>query len=166
MTPPTDGEGDVTLRQLRPDDFHSIVGLAETWWGYPIGPFFHRVYFDHFFSTSFVAERDGAIVGFLVGLLSPSQPTVGYCHLIAVDPTQRGGGIGRRLYDAFADIARRDGRTTLTAISRPSNRASIAFHRALGFDLDPGDGIEDGLPVRTNYNWDGGARVVLIKPLT
>jgi ribosomal protein S18 acetylase RimI-like enzyme len=165
MTSPTANDPSVTLRQLRPDDYRPIVSLAEDWWGYPIGPFFHRIYFDHFYSTSLVAERNGAIVGFLVGLFSPSQPTVAYCHLIAVDPAQRGAGTGRRLYDAFADDARRDGRATLSAISRPSNRTSIAFHLAIGFHIHPGDAIEDGVPVHSGYNWDGAARVVLVKAL-
>jgi GNAT superfamily N-acetyltransferase len=155
----------VSIRQLHPDDFEPIVAVADDWWGRPVRRLFLRLFFDHFFSTSFVAELQGRPVGFLIGFLSPSQAEVAYCHLIAVDTTQRGQGIGRRLYDALFEIALRDGRSEVRAITIPANGPSIAFHRSLGFTLEPGDGDEDGIPVHHGYSWDGTPRVVLTKTL-
>jgi predicted GNAT superfamily acetyltransferase len=155
----------VSIRQLRSDDFEPIVAVADDWWGRPVGPLFHRLFFDHFSSTSFVAEQQGRLVGFLIGFLSPSQAEVGYCHLIAVDATQRGQGVGRRLYDAFFELALRDGRSEIRAITSPTNGPSIAFHRSLGFTVEPGDGEKFGIPVHRGYSWDGTPRVVLVKTL-
>jgi GNAT superfamily N-acetyltransferase len=156
----------VTLRHLRPDDFPAVVAVADEWWdGRQMAPLFHRLYFDHFGSTSFVAERDGRIVGFLIGFLSPSQPAVAYSHLVAVDPAERGQGIGRRLYDTFTELARHDGRQEIHAICVPSNKTSIAFHRGIGFQIVPGDAVEDGVSVHTGYRWDGAARVRLLKSI-
>jgi GNAT superfamily N-acetyltransferase len=156
---------DVSIRQLHRDDFEPIVAVADDWWGRPVRPLFHRLFFDHFSSTSFVAEQQGRLVGVLIGFLSPSQAEVAYCHLIAVDATQRGRGIGRRLYDAFFEIALRDRRSEIHAITIPANGPSIAFHQSLGFTIEPGDGEKFGIPVHHAYSWDGTPRVVLVKTL-
>jgi predicted GNAT superfamily acetyltransferase len=155
----------VTIRQLGSDDFEAIVAVANDWWGRPMEPLFHRLLFDHFSSTSFVAEQQGEMAGFLIGFLSPSQPTVAYCHLMAVDPSRRGQGIGRRLYDAFCELALRGGRSVIQAVTTPANRGSIAFHLNLGFAIEPGDGKEGGVPVSRGYSSDGASRVVLVKDI-
>jgi predicted GNAT superfamily acetyltransferase len=55
--------------------------------------------------------------------------------------------LGRQLYRRFATIARQHGRTLLRAETGSFNRASIAFHARLGFDVEPGDEIVDGVPI-------------------
>lgn len=43
---------------------------------------------------------------------------------------------GRRdLYGRFFDVAGRDGRTEVWAVTSPVNERSIAFHRAMGFTV-------------------------------
>ena len=51
------------------------------------------------------------------------------------------------MYERFFDDARSAGRHEIRAITWPGNRASIAFHRALGFEIElveviPGDEAE------------------------
>ena len=49
-----------------------------------------KLFFVHFRDTSFVAERDGELAGFLVGFLSQSEPEEAYVHFVGVSPAERG----------------------------------------------------------------------------
>ena len=53
----------------------------------------------HFCQTSFVAEQDGHVVGFVVGFVSQSYPDEGYIHFVGVHPGLRKGGLGHLLYE-------------------------------------------------------------------
>lgn len=122
------------LRSLTPDDYEPILSVVDAWWGRPIAGSLPRLFFDHFHTTSFVASTDAVpLAGFLVGFLSPSVITDAYIHFVGVSPDARGEGVGRRLYEAFFDLAAADGRTRVTAITATVNERSIAFHRAMGF---------------------------------
>jgi hypothetical protein len=56
-----------TLRNLKPDDYHPIINIANDWWGgRPIADILLRVFFEHFQPMSFVLEEDGAIEGVAV----------------------------------------------------------------------------------------------------
>jgi ribosomal protein S18 acetylase RimI-like enzyme len=121
------------IRTARPDDYDAIAALVEDWWGRPILPALPRLFLDHFHRTSFVAESAHGLDGFLIGLLSPSQPDEAYIHFIGVAPVARRGGLARTLYTGFFELARHEGRTVVRAVTAPVNEASIAFHRSMGF---------------------------------
>lgn len=123
------------IRAARPDDYDAIVRVVDKWWGRPVATAIPRLFLDHFFTTSAVAESNGQLVGFLVGFMSPSSPTDAYIHFVGVHPTLRGKGLARELYERFFDAARADGRTSVHAITAARNRQSIAFHRRMGFDV-------------------------------
>ena len=113
-----------------------------------------KLFFVHFRDTSFVAERDGRIVGFLCGFRSQTHADEAYIHFVGVDPTERRSGLGRALYERFfAAVAPR---TLVRAVTSPVNERSVAFHRALGFDVE-----------RVDEDYDGRAeaRVLLAKRL-
>ena len=154
------------VRAMRPDDFAAVTAVVEDWWGgRPVRGLLPRLFFDHFCTTSLVAERGGELAGFLVGFLSPAHPAEAYCHVIGIRPAVRGSGLGRKLYGQFFDLVRADGRHVVRAITAPVNTASIAFHRSLGFELEPGDTEVGGVPVHTRYDLDGGDRVLFVKRL-
>jgi hypothetical protein len=44
-------------------------------------------------------------------------------------------------------------------VTSPVNIRSIAFHRAMGFAIEPGDADIDGIAVATDYDGKGGDRV-------
>ena len=98
-------------------------------------PILPRLFLDLFASTSLVAEGDAGPAGFLVGVLSPSDPTEAYVHFVGVAPAMRGTGLGRALYERFVALATADGRVVVRALTSPVNTASVAFHRALGFSV-------------------------------
>ena len=57
-----------------------------------------KLFFIHFRETSFVAERNGELAGFLVGFLSQSEPNAAYVHFVGPGPAARGTGLARDLY--------------------------------------------------------------------
>ncbi|GEB53020.1 MULTISPECIES: GNAT family N-acetyltransferase [Streptomyces] len=123
-----------TVRTARPEDYDSVIAVVDDWWGRTASRDLTRVFVDHFFATSLIAERpDGSLGGFLIGFLSPSQPEYAYVHFAGVAPGLRRTGLGRELYERFFARAREDGRTVVKAITSPVNSRSIAFHTALGF---------------------------------
>jgi predicted GNAT superfamily acetyltransferase len=146
----------VTVRSATPGDFDPIVAVVDDWWGRPISHNLSRLFLDHFAGTSLVAELDGTLVGFLIGFLSPDQPTHAYVHFVGVNPESRRTGLARHLYELFFDIARAGHRTVVHAITAPVNTRSIAFHSALGFECSA--------PV-ADYDGPGVDRVVFTRQL-
>ena len=72
-------------------------------------------------------------------------------HFVGVDPAQRGSGLGRDLYQRFFDAVAP--RSVVRAVTAPVNERSVAFHRAIGFEVDRVD--ED-------YDGRGQSRVLLV----
>lgn len=127
------GAAGATIRTARPGDYDAVAEVVDQWWGRPVLPVLPRLFLDLFWSTSLIAEDGPQLLGFLVGVLSPSDPAEAYVHFLGVRPTARGLGLGRRLHDRFAELARADGRTVVRAVTSPFNEQSIAFHRTVGF---------------------------------
>jgi predicted GNAT superfamily acetyltransferase len=144
------------LRAARPDDYAAIVSVVDEWWGRPMAHMMPRLFLDHFHATSLVAEREGALAGFLIGFHSPSQPARAYVHFVGVAPDERRTGLARRLYTAFFDAAIHHGCTTVNSITGPANTGSIAFHRAMGF------AVRGPVP---DYDGPGADRMVFSRPL-
>jgi uncharacterized protein len=120
--------------------------------------------------TTLVAEAEGRIGGFLLGLVEDTDygslnyrwfcerhPAFAYIDRIAVDAGFQGSGIGARLYEALEAYV--NGQRPVLACevnSLPPNPGSLRFHKRLGF-------VEAGEQV-----FEPGAKAVvyLIKPLT
>ena len=87
----------VQIRQIRPSDYQSVISVVDSWWnGRRMADLLPHLFFEHFADTSFAAERDGELVGFLVGFLSQSRPGEAYIHFAGVHPAERGRGLGRQ----------------------------------------------------------------------
>ena len=154
------------IRPLRPSDHDPVIAVIDEWWGgRPMAQMLPRLFFDHFTDTSFAADRDGALAGFLVGFVSPAQPGEAYIHFVGVDPGERSQGLGRRLYGAFFDAARARRCTRVRAVTSPVNTGSVAFHRRMGFRLEPGDAHVGDVPVATGYDGPGQDRVRFVRDL-
>ncbi len=122
-----------------------------------MAPMLPKLFFLHFEGTSFVAEDDeGRLAGFLVGFHSQSDASDSYVHFVGVAPEHRGSGLGRDLYERFFDAARAAERSTVRCVTSPANETSIAFHQALGFEIDR---------IATDYDGPGEDRVLLVKRL-
>ena len=129
---------DIRLRTATAADYDRLIAVVDDWWGRPIRHALGRVFLDHFYATSTVAEdEEGALAGFLIGFLSPSRPDAAYIHFVGVHPSLRGQGLARLLYERFFALAEANGRPLVSAITGPQNAGSIAFHTAMGFTVSP-----------------------------
>jgi ribosomal protein S18 acetylase RimI-like enzyme len=161
---------DPRIRNLREEDYPFLRSVVNDWWaGRQIADLMPRFLFQHFQATGFAAVADGVpprIVGFLIGFVSPTHPEQAYIHLVGVDPTYRGKGLGRALYYRFFETARGFGCRYVRCITTPTNTVSIEFHRRMGFVVEPGDAVTAaGVAVRSNYSGVGRDRVCFIKDL-
>ena len=123
-----------------------------------MAPILPKLFFIHFEGTSFVAEDpDGELLGFVCGFLSQTADDEAYIHFIGVTPEDRGDGLGRALYERFFEAARASGRTSVRCVTSPVNQGSLAFHEAMGFQVER---------VVEDYEGPGEDRVLLVKQLT
>jgi phosphoribosylamine--glycine ligase len=88
----------VRFRPAREDEFLDIQGFVSgcpPLEAYP--QHVYRILLRHFGSCSFVAERRGRVLGFVLGLVSHRHPGTYFLWQIGVAPDQQGTGLGTRL---------------------------------------------------------------------
>jgi ribosomal protein S18 acetylase RimI-like enzyme len=146
----------VLIRSAEPSDYGRVIEVVDAWWGgRQMAAMLPKLFFVHFADTSFVAEDDGELAGFLVGFRSQTFDDEAYVHFVGVDPFRRAAGLGRELYERFfASVAPR---TIVRAVTSPVNENSLAFHRAVGFEVERVD---------ESYDGRGEPRVLLVKRLS
>ena len=122
------------IRHAEAHDYKAIISTLAEWWGRRwMAQMLPKLFFVHFCPTSFVAEQDGLIVGFVVDFVSQSYPDEGYIHFVGVHPDFRKTVLGHQLYECVFEAMRRCGCGTVRCVTSPSNKGSIAFHLRLGF---------------------------------
>ena len=157
---------DLTIRNVEPSDYQRVISVLNDWWGgRNMSDMLPKLFFVHFRSTSFVAEREGKIVGFLIGFLSQTFPDQAYIHFAGVHPDYRRKRLAEKLYKHFFEIVREHGCKIVRSVTSPVNKCSIAFHLRIGFSIEPGDMLVEGISVAENYDGCGGDRVLFVKPL-
>ncbi len=161
--------GSLTFRRPVEADHRRLVAVVDEWWGgRHLSHLLPRLWLQFFTGTSWIAERsDAALAGFLIGFVSPDDPTVAYVHMIATNPNLRHGGLGRELYQRFFDDVAARGVREVRAITWAGNRVSIGFHTAIGFRVDDGPGTQHlyGTTAYPDYEGDGRDMVVFRKRL-
>jgi len=143
------------IRGIAKPDYDYIVSILDRWWGGPSGERASPVFFYELGRDALIAEEDGELVGFLLGFVAPTDPPVGYVHLVGIHPDWRRRGVGQRLYEEFTTRCREGGVHRLKAITTVGNEGSVRFHEALGFAAQ-----EDH-----DYAGAGRARIVFTKDL-
>jgi phosphinothricin acetyltransferase len=133
----------VTIRPARADDLPAVAsiynaGIAErlaTFETRPREPDELAGWLDDG-RPFLVAERDGAVVGW-----AGAGPYSDRCvyegvgeHAVYVHPGARGAGLGRDLLDALSRASEQAGLYKLTSRIFADNAASLAVHRAAGFE--------------------------------
>jgi ribosomal protein S18 acetylase RimI-like enzyme len=162
-----DGLDGITFRRPTEDDYTPIIRVVDDWWGgRNLSKLLPRLWLQHFTGTSWIAETaDGRIAGFLIGFLSPDHPDTAYCHMIATSPNLRRAGLGAALYERFFGDARAAGRSQVKAVTWPGNRISLAFHRAIGFEIAKSPGSQNlyGTPSQAEYDFDREDRALMVR---
>jgi len=152
------------IRNIRPADYPSIIAVLDDWWGgRKMSDMLPRLFFVHFQETSLIAEQDSRIAGFLVGFLSQTFENEAYIHFVGVHPDHRTQGVGRRLYERFFKIVRKNGCDLVRCVTAPINKGSIAFHTSMGFRAEPQGTQMDGIPFYPDYDGSGEHRVLFVK---
>jgi ribosomal protein S18 acetylase RimI-like enzyme len=155
------------IRHAEPSDYDLIISTLNEWWGgRTVSNMLPRLFFVHFRGTSFVAEERGEIIGFLAGFLSQTFPDEAYVHFAGVRPDSQKQGVGLALYERFFETVEQHGRTIVRCVTSPVNKASIAFHTRIGFQIEPQDTIADGVAVYRNYDGQTKDRVLFVKRLS
>ena len=157
---------DVSIRNARPSDHEKVISVMPEWWGgRDLATSVLKVFFIHFSNTTFIAEINNELVGFLVGFMSQSEENVGYVHFAGVHPKLRKSGIGRLLVEKFYEVCKKNNRTIVKSCTSPINKLSINFHQKMGYTIEPGDGNIDGVPVTLDYLGKDNPKVLFKKEL-
>ena len=145
-------------------DFDQILTDFIDFWGDERTRSLHNpVFLYEFGNTAYVAKEGNKVLGYLLGLFSQTAP-VAYVKFVGVRRSYQKRGIARRLYEHFVKYAKTQGCKELKAITSPTNKVSIAFHRSIGMEL-LGEPNEEGIPVVKNYSGPGIDRVVFLKKI-
>ncbi|WP_103108621.1 GNAT family N-acetyltransferase [Brevibacillus reuszeri] len=152
------------IRNANEQDYTKIISVINDWWGgRQMSDMLPKLFFVHFQPTSFVMEAEGEIIAFLIGFLSQTNPEEAYIHFVGVHPERRGDGVGKELYQMFFQEVKKRGCHTVRCITSPVNKGSIHFHGKMGFEVEAGDKVADGVWVTTNYDGRGNDRVQFVK---
>lgn len=152
----------VSIRNACPSDYSPIISVLDAWWGRRrMSDMLPRLFFTHFYETSFIAELDSKIIGFL----SQSNLEEAYIHFVGIHPEFRKQGIGGTLYRQFFQTAQEFGRTRIKCVTSPVNKSSIAYHLRMGFEAEPSETQEDGVPYHLDYDGIAEHRVLFVKHL-
>lgn len=124
------------IRAAVPRDFLAVAALDRVAWGddpvdafIPDGEHVWRLWCEH--ALTFVAEREGEIVGAAVAFLCLDGR---YClHKIFVSADCRGAGVGSELMRAILARIDEDGAETFLTVN-PVNEAAQTVYRRWGFE--------------------------------
>jgi predicted GNAT superfamily acetyltransferase len=156
----------VIIRSARGSDYKEVISVINDWWGgRQMAEMLPKLFFVHFQDTCFVVEDEGNIIAFLIGFISQTYPNEAYIHFVGVHPEHRKLGVADRLYKIFFDKVKEQGCNKVRCITSPVNKVSIAFHTRMGFEIETGNGEEDGISVTREYDGKDGDRVLFVKSL-
>lgn len=116
----------------------------------------------YFGDTSVVAERDGAVVGFISGFTIPEHPDTLFVWQVGVHPDHHGAGIATRMLMALLQRPSAADKRYIETTVTPSNAASLGLFNGaarrlgtvceesgrFGRELFPGEGHEEEIVFR------------------
>lgn len=152
------------FRYVKSSDYYVISPLINDWWGgRQMSDMLPKLFFDHFSNTSFIVEKEGEMIGFLIGFFSQVHSKEAYIHFVGVHPEYRKNNIGRQLYNQFFNVMKQNGRSIVRCVTSPINKGSIAYHRKMGFEIEAGDKMINEVSIHTDYDGTKQDRVLFVK---
>jgi N-acetylglutamate synthase-like GNAT family acetyltransferase len=152
------------IRHVEESDYNNIIIVLDEWWeGRRMADMLPRLFFKYFKDSSFVIEEENAIVAFLIGFISQVNPNHAYVHFMGIHPEYRKRGFGRQLYRVFFDTISLRDCDTVHLVTSPINKNSIAFHTRIGFQIEEGDDVVEGVSIHRDYDGLGEDRVLFVK---
>ena len=141
----------VLIREAEPVDIEQVAALDTRITGVAKPDYYRKAYTrygtrpDRYF---LVAERDGKILGFIIGETRAwefGSPPCGWIFAIGVDATAREGGIGSQLFAAIAARMKKSGVETVRTMLARDDALNMAFFRSQG--MRGGSFIELEMPL-------------------
>ncbi|RLF49810.1 MAG: ribosomal-protein-alanine N-acetyltransferase [Thermoplasmata archaeon] len=123
----------VMIRQFRLNDLEPVSELVEENFREKYDTNFYLTFYNLWSRGMLVAEDNGNIIGFLLGVVYDSHR--GRVLILVVKEGYRGKGIGRAILDKFITICKSIGVTTVTLEVRKSNKRAISFYQKYGFRI-------------------------------
>lgn len=124
------------IRNIVVDDYYKVISVLNDWWGgRQMTHLLPRLFFEHFQTTSYVIETEKELVAFLIGFISQTNANVAYIHFVGVNPNYRKQGHANNLYIHFTNRVKAMGCKEIHCITTPINTGSIAFHKAMKFEV-------------------------------
>ena len=154
------------IRNIKESDYLTVIKVLNDWWGgRKMVDMLPRLFFKHFNETSFIAEENGNIIGFVVGFISQTYLDQAYIHFVGIHPDFRTIGIGRKLYNTFYNTVKEKGCTSVSLVTSPQNNKSIAYHTRLGFEMIKSDIYKAGVWVHIDYDGSKEDRILFVKEI-
>ncbi|MBI4304077.1 MAG: GNAT family N-acetyltransferase [Chloroflexi bacterium] len=144
---PHEKKVETTIREMEVDDIGAVYHLGEQLFTSEELPILYRTWdawevTDHFTSDPnycLVAEREGKIVGFILGTTIEKEGTAwkkyGYLSWIGVDEAFQRTNLGVRLYRRLEERFREEGVRMVIVDTEAENEKAIAFFNTLGFSM-------------------------------
>ncbi len=132
--------GPIAIREASQGDIDAVVKLDEFSSGMAKPDYWDDV-FDRYLGPErpnrflFVAEQDGAVIGFIVGEIRAwefGSPPCGWVFALGVQPDLREHGVGRQLMDTICDRFKSAGADTVRTMVSKNNTLELAFFRSHG----------------------------------
>lgn len=96
--PQSDPRATITFRKPRREDGAAVWDLVRACKPLDENSMYcNLIQCDHFADTCIIAERDGAVVGWISGYIVPNAPDTLFVWQVAVSADARGQGLGRRM---------------------------------------------------------------------
>ena len=126
---PTRSSG-VELAEARPDDAAAIGALAASTLSEAWSAASFRAALERPGVAGVTARRGGSLLGFALAARVDEDAEI---LSLAVDPAERGAGLGRKLLEALLAALRAKGAKRVHLEVRSSNAAALALYESLGF---------------------------------
>ncbi|MFP5460276.1 MAG: diaminobutyrate acetyltransferase [Gammaproteobacteria bacterium] len=122
----------IRFRAATPDDGAAIWRLVQATGTLELNSaYFYLLFATDFGDTCLVAERDGRMVGAVVGYHPPRHPDTAFVWQVGVLPEMRGQGLGLRLLQEWLELPANRPCRWVTATVADDNAASQALFRRL-----------------------------------
>ncbi|MDI6902698.1 MAG: ribosomal protein S18-alanine N-acetyltransferase [Methanocellales archaeon] len=139
------------IRKFMPRDFQQILSIEEESFR-EHDPFLYMKLYETSSDGFLVAEKDGIVMGFVVGMLISESE--GRIFSIAVSKKHRRSGVATLLVKELLDAFRRNGVTSVRLEVRKSNLIAQKLYQKLGFEM---------VGVAPKYYSDGESALIMRK---
>ncbi|MDD2778282.1 MAG: ribosomal protein S18-alanine N-acetyltransferase [Methanocellales archaeon] len=139
------------IRQFIPMDFQQVISIEKDAFR-EHDPFLYMRLYEMSSEGFLVAEKDGFVAGFVVGILTSNIE--GKIFSIAVNKKNRRNGVATLLIKALLDTFRKKGVTNVQLEVRKSNLIAQELYQKLGFDM---------IGIAPRYYCDGESAIIMRK---